>query len=335
VVLLGVGYVGAVIVISNSAELTGAASYLKRANWAWIGAAAVVEALSYIAATQLTRRLLAAGSLRTSFGPICAISLAYNAMNTSLPGGGAFAAVFEYRQFRRRGADEALTTWTIVAFIALQAVTLAAISVVGLAIVGNHGPVGGLWPLIPLLVAIPILGVVILLRPRLLLYIAIPPLRLVRKVSGFPRTDPRMMVGALVERLGTVTPRLIDWTVGVAYALLSWGCDCSCLVLAFAAVDAHVPWRGLLVAYGAAQVAANLPITPGGLGVVEGSLTIALVAYGGSSVGSVAAVLLFRILSFWSPLPVGWVAWLGLRIQAGRNAVDEVTVVDEVEAVAM
>jgi len=37
-------------------------------------------------------------------------------------------------------------------------------------------------------------------------------------------------------------------------------------------------WKGLLLAYGAGQLAADLPITPGGLGVVEGSLTIALVA---------------------------------------------------------
>ena len=50
--------------------------------------------------------------------------------------------------------------------------------------------------------------------------------------------------------------------------------------------------------------AANLPITPGGLGVVEGSLTIALVQFGGAEVSTVAAVLLYRILSFWAELPL-------------------------------
>jgi putative heme transporter len=77
-------------------------------------------------------------------------------------------------------------------------------------------------------------------------------------------------------------------------------------------VGAGVPWRGLLLAYGAGQLAANLPITPGGLGVVEGSLTIALVEYGGVEASTVAAVLLYRIISFWGFLPVGWAAWGGV-----------------------
>jgi uncharacterized protein (TIRG00374 family) len=63
------------------------------------------------------------------------------------------------------------------------------------------------------------------------------------------------------------------------------------------------------LAYAAGQLAANLPITPGGLGVVEGSLTIALVAYGGGQASTVAAVLVYRLISFWALLPPGWVCW--------------------------
>jgi uncharacterized membrane protein YbhN (UPF0104 family) len=40
---------------------------------------------------------------------------------------------------------------------------------------------------------------------------------------------------------------------------------------------------------------------------VEGSLTIGLVAYGGAEASSVAAVLVYRVLSFWLPLLVGWI----------------------------
>jgi uncharacterized membrane protein YbhN (UPF0104 family) len=46
--------------------------------------------------------------------------------------------------------------------------------------------------------------------------------------------------------------------------------------------------------------------------VVEGSLTIALVAFGGSETSTVAAVLLYRILSFWIVLPIGWGTWAAL-----------------------
>ena len=329
--IAGVGYVAVELIIANSAELSGSASFLEDARWWWVIAAAAAEVVSYLAFVQLQRRLLLAGGVRTPIGAMTAITLAGNAMNTTLPGGGAFATVFAYRQFRRRGADEALTTWTVVAFTLLTALTLSLLAVAGLWISGSDGPVAGLWPLIPLLLVVPVALVVILMRPRFLSVITTPPLRWVRRVTGLPRTDPVPAVGRLVDRLAAVSPGLGDWVAGFGWALGNWITDCLCLVLAFEAVGASVPWRGLLVAYGAAQVAANLPITPGGLGVVEGSLTIALVAYGGSTAGSayVAAVLLYRILSFWLPMPLGWMAWAGLRVQARRDPVPETGVLAE------
>src|SRR5205807_1603287 len=108
------------------------------------------------------------------------------------------------------------------------------------------------------------------------------------------------------------------WAPAFVYASANWLWDCLALALSFAAVGAGVPWRGLLLAYGAAQLAINLPITPGGLGVVEGSLTIALVAYGGQQASTVATVVLYRLISFWGLLGVGWVSWAGLAWAARR-----------------
>jgi uncharacterized protein (TIRG00374 family) len=102
-------------------------------------------------------------------------------------------------------------------------------------------------------------------------------------------------------------------------ALGNWVTDLGCLVASFAAVRADVPWQGLLLAYGAAQLATNLPVTPGGLGVVEGSLTVALVDFGGGEATTVAAVLLYRLLSFWLLLPIGWSAWGTLSLVRRRR----------------
>src|SRR6202030_3159327 len=118
-------------------------------------------------------------------------------------------------------------------------------------------------------------------------------LRLVQRVLHRPEGDPAELVEQVLVRMDSVTPSRSDWALSAALALANWVLDICCLMTCFFAVGAPVPWRGLLLAYGAAQLAVNLPITPGGLGVVEGSLTIALVAYGGSEEATVATVVLY------------------------------------------
>lgn len=54
---------------------------------------------------------------------------------------------------------------------------------------------------------------------------------------------------------------------------------------------------------------AIVPITPGGLGFVETGLTGALVLAGVDANSAVVATLLYRLMSFWLPIPVGALAW--------------------------
>ncbi|MDQ6649768.1 MAG: YbhN family protein, partial [Actinomycetota bacterium] len=93
----------------------------------------------------------------------------------------------------------------------------------------------------------------------------------------------------------------------------SWLSDGACLLAAFEAVGSTPPWRGLLLCYCAAALVSALPLLPGGVGVVEGGLTVALVAYGSERAPALAAVLLYRLLSFWALLPIGGLAYLLLR----------------------
>jgi uncharacterized membrane protein YbhN (UPF0104 family) len=73
------------------------------------------------------------------------------------------------------------------------------------------------------------------------------------------------------------------------------------------------PWRALLLAYAAGQLATLLPITPGGLGITEGSMAVALAANGGGTATAVAAVLLYRLIAYWAILPAGGLCYLSLR----------------------
>jgi uncharacterized protein (TIRG00374 family) len=89
--------------------------------------------------------------------------------------------------------------------------------------------------------------------------------------------------------------------------------DAGALYLFFVAVGYVATPGSVLVAYAVANVLAAVPITPSGLGVIEGSLTAIMIAYGAPARIAVPAVLGYRLVNFWFPLPVGGAAYLRLR----------------------
>jgi hypothetical protein len=73
----------------------------------------------------------------------------------------------------------------------------------------------------------------------------------------------------------------------------------------------------LLVAYGLANVLAAIPITPGGLGVVEAALSASLIGFGVARPTVLVGVVAYRLVNFWLPIPVGALAYASLRAGLG------------------
>ena len=77
----------------------------------------------------------------------------------------------------------------------------------------------------------------------------------------------------------------------------------------------EVSWAKVLAAFAFVRLLSAVPVTPGGLGVVELGLTAAL----GSGLPDAAknqvaaAVLVYRFLTWFAPVPLGIVAWLFWR----------------------
>ncbi|MDQ2825387.1 MAG: YbhN family protein [Actinomycetota bacterium] len=304
-------------------ELAGAASALQHLRVSWLLLAVGAEVGSLASYVALQHRLLASSGVPISLTPLTGITLAGNAIQNSLPGGAAWSGLFAFRQLRRRGADTVRAGWTLVAVALVSDAGLATLFLVGL--VAAHGQTSATD-----------VAVAVFVTASLVVLVGLVIRRSVRKGRGpdiciwlvqrsqwvvrRPRGDAPAMVEQAFDRLRAVHPSRSDWAEAFGCAVANWTFDCGCLAAAFAAVHASVPWRGLLLAYGTGQLAANLPITPGGLGVVEGSLSIALVYYGGVRDSTVAAVLLYRIISFWSLLPLGWGSWVLLQVSNHRRA---------------
>ncbi|HEX4657165.1 MAG TPA: YbhN family protein [Streptosporangiaceae bacterium] len=305
-------------VLGHKSELTEATVALEGLHWGWVLLGVAAEAGSFLAFAQVQRSLLRAGRADVAIGPMVAITLAANSITNSIPAGSVIAPVYAFRQYRRQGADEAVAGWSVVATFVVASVALAVVAAVGASVASAEGASLDLIGVIVGVLVVSLAMGVLFVQNRALVWAVTAFLRLCRRLTGWPRGELAAQIDRIIRRLTVV--RLSPGQLGrlLLLGLSNWMLDCACLALSFLAVGASVPWKGLLLAYGAGQLAANLPITPGGLGVVEGSLTIALVAFGGAAPATVVAVLLYRVVSFWLMLPIGWGAWARLA-WAGRR----------------
>lgn len=138
-----------------------------------------------------------------------------------------------------------------------------------------------------------------------------------RLLARLPHVDPelgRHLVDSLAStlRLLGTDRRFLRQTL--FWATLNWLLEAAalwCFVIAFGHTLGPV---GLVVAYGLATVAGALPITPGGLGIVEGLLVPVLVAFSTPSGIAVLGVLAWRLVSFWLPIPVGLALYAPLAV---------------------
>jgi hypothetical protein len=320
--VLGLGIVALAFwaLSSHRDELSGLSDVFGNLKWWWIPPAVLVEVASFVCFAGMEYELLRSGGLAVPEGPLLKMTFASQAITNSLPGGSAFSAVYGFRWFRRFGADDTLAAWSLVGTLVASSVSLSLVATAGLALATGEGASLDLIPVIigVFLITVAIGALFIFERP---LSVAVTwGLRISRKLVGRPRGD----VAANIQRIVHMVTAVRLGRRQVVNIML-WGCanwlfDCACFAMMFLAVDASIPWKGLLLAYGAGQLAANLPFTPGGLGVVEGSITIALVAFGGAQDATVDAVLMYRLISFWLILLVGWVLWgqLAYQVRKGR-----------------
>lgn len=245
--------------------------------------------------------------------------LVSNAVSRVVPGGAAVGAATLYRVLAVAGVRPGEAAAGLAATSAISTAALFSIPAAALALAFLGAPIPELlWPaavaggvLFALLMGI---GALAVTRDR--------PLRSVGKLvnwvltkatsrSSNPRTfDPSRLLSerdTLVSSLGD------SWNKAVLAAAANWAFDYLTLVAALYAVGADPRLSLVLLAYAGAAVLTMIPITPGGLGFVEGGLTWLLVVSGISFQNALLATLAYRIVSLWLPILAGPLAWIAFR----------------------
>jgi uncharacterized membrane protein YbhN (UPF0104 family)/tRNA A-37 threonylcarbamoyl transferase component Bud32 len=153
------------------------------------------------------------------------------------------------------------------------------------------------------------------LRPPGWVYIALAVLVVSALiVLAFP-VGRRVVRSRLAPALGQVIPRLLDvaqrpgkLAEGIGGAFLITSAYILCLDASVRALGGSLPLASIAVVYLTGNAIGSVVPTPGGLGAVEAALSAGLTAAGLPGTTAISAVLLFRTLTFWLPVPIGWVS---------------------------
>jgi uncharacterized protein (TIRG00374 family) len=127
-----------------------------------------------------------------------------------------------------------------------------------------------------------------------------------RSIVHRPRTDPQPKVRAILDRLGAQRPPVVPLGSSFGFSLLNWLADAACLVFAMWSVGAPIPLDRVLLVWAAGLGAQSFSPTPGGIGTVEVTMTVALVAVGLHPPEAVAAVIVYRVMGSKLLVAIGW-----------------------------
>ena len=141
--------------------------------------------------------------------------------------------------------------------------------------------------------------------------------RMVRAIARRLRFDEQHAaevlshLGSRIE--GLASDKKLLWRV-VGWATANWALDAISLWVFLRAFGGNIGIDGLVVAFGLANVFSVVPITPGGLGLVEGIYIPMLVGFGLTKPTATVGVLSYRVAQYWMPIVVGWACYLSLRV---------------------
>jgi uncharacterized membrane protein YbhN (UPF0104 family) len=251
------------------------------------------------------------------------VNQASTAVANTLPGGGALGVGVMFSMYSGYGFSPAPVTlsflvsgiWNNFVKMGMPVVALALLAISGGA--GSALVVASLAGLAGLVVALAAFAAV--LRSERLAHRVGARIgrasdrlrRLARKAPG-----PDLADGAVRFRRDAIGLIRTRWLRLTATTLVSHLSLYVVLLLALRHVgvaEDEVSWIEALAAFAFVRLISALPITPGGLGVVELGLTAALVAAGGEEAAVVAAVLVFRALTYLLPIPIGLVLYVKWR----------------------
>lgn len=295
---------------------------LTGAGAGWVVLAVLLQCGSIAAFAGQQQYLFAALGIRVRRRRVLAITLARTAISISVPAGAAVSTGYAIREYERAGVPKEIG--------AVTAIVSGLASIGGLALVYLSGGVALLaygtttsltWrPLAVVAAVVGLTAAAVALGRRLFDDRSAAPARerppgRQGRVSRYVR---RLLASARDAWRAGAGLRVRDWCAVVGYAAVNWLTDLCCLAACTHALGLPVGLPALAGIYLGVQIVRQVPLSPGGIGVIETALVAGLTASGATAITAAAAVLLYRLLSCWLLIPLGGAAAVVLR-RPGRS----------------
>ncbi|MDP9073470.1 MAG: flippase-like domain-containing protein, partial [Actinomycetota bacterium] len=321
--LLLAAFVIQYLVLPQVAGTRKAISVLGKVHLTYLLAGLGLEMAAIVAYAILTRTVLPRQRSPSVFN-LLRVQLSTLAVSHVVPGGTAAGSPLGYRLLTAAGVDGPDAAFALATQGLGSAVVLNAILWLALVI---SIPLNGFNPLYLAAAGVGVLAIggfavlIVLLTRGEERSAAL----LSRLAARIPFVDPATIndlvhrLAARIRELGADRNLLVRAST---WAVANWLLDAASLWVFIAAYGYRVSPDGLLVAFGLANVLAAIPITPGGLGVVEAVLTSTLVGFGVPPSIAIIGVATYRLANFWLPIPFGGLAYLSLQVDPGDSDLD-------------
>jgi uncharacterized protein (TIRG00374 family) len=251
------------------------------------------------------------------------ITMAGLAATRLFSAGGAGGILLTYWALRKAGMERRRAACRMVAFlVALYSVYLASLVIFGILL--RTGVMSGEAPLSGTIIPAALAGTAIIIGLLMALIPDDVERRIERHTSGrFGRISRRLATAPATFAQGTRTaigflrhPRSGAMAIGGAVGF--WGANIAILWASFHAFDVSVPLGVVIQGFFLGMLANLIPFAPGGVGAVDAGMIGAFVLFGVPSAEVFAAVLTYRVIAFWLPIPPGIVAFFQLRKTVNR-----------------
>lgn len=289
----------------------------------------VLQVVWIAASANASRGSIAAVGGRVSGRDAVRIVMAAFTLSRVVPGGGAAGGVFATRELILMGHPAAVAMSAMIVSWAVATTTLASLMLIGAIAATTTGQIAFSY-LIPSLAALAGLAGAGLIAVRVLSN-ASQRERLLGVVAGLLRRLGRSdrPVMRVSESLDGVAANLRDrrrLLHAASWSATAWSADAAAMWLVFYAFGHTLRLREIVIGYAFANLLNSMPeLTPGWIGVFESAMSAAFVGLGVPGGVAVAAVLTYRLTSFWLPVTAGIVpALTSLAGQRRASIEDEI-----------